>query len=463
MSRRSILALSQDTAASIRLWSHGSSNRRIFIAAASIGGLTFVVKLGAMAKDVTVAYLFGRGGSLDAFLAAFLVPTVTISVISGSMASAFIPAYVRVEHQQGPDAARDLLRGVVYWCVMLLGGASIVLGLARGPLIHVVSPGFDPERRALAESYLVLLLPCVLLSGIASIWTATLNAKHQYLVGALAPIIVPLLTMLVVLGLGDRIAGAALCYGTVLGYFAQCMWLLIALKRRQLPVGVKVTGFTPEIVDVLRQFVPAAAGTIVMNGSAFVDQAMASFLGAGGISTLSYANKIVTLVSGLISMAIGTAVLPHYSEMVAKQDWRGLRRTLHVYTRLLTLVTIPAVIVLILGGRFIVALLFQRGAFGPGDTAIVTSAQSFYLLQVPFFAVGILLVRLISALQRNSILFWGTLISLLLNAVLDYVFMQYMGVAGIALSTSCVYAVSWLYLRVSVGRILPAPEAQSAV
>ena len=70
---------------------------------------------------------------------------------------------------------------------------------------------------------------------------------------------------------------------------------------------------------------------------------MASFLGTGSVSTLNYANKVGNLVGGMVTLALGTAVLPHFSEMVTRQDWRGLRRTLQLYTRILAFTTVPLV------------------------------------------------------------------------------------------------------------------------
>src|SRR5919199_1808050 len=59
-----------------------SVNRRIFRAAFVIGALTFAVKLVSLVKETTVAACFGTGDALDAFLIAFLLPTVLISGVA---------------------------------------------------------------------------------------------------------------------------------------------------------------------------------------------------------------------------------------------------------------------------------------------------------------------------------------------------------------------------------------------
>ena len=183
-------------------------------------------------------------------------------------------------------------------------------------------------------------------------------------------------------------------------------------------------------------------------------------LGPGQVSVLSYGNKIASVVVGVGSLALGTAVLPQFSRMVAMSDWAGIRHTLKTYTRLVLLVTIPMAGLLIALSRPLVSLLFERGAFVSNDVRHVASVQSCYLLQLPFYVVGMLCVRLISALKANHVLMWGTLINFSLNITLNYLLMKEFGVSGIALSTSLVYACNLCYLSYMTLRILRKSEAQ---
>jgi len=89
-----------------------------------------------------------------------------------------------------------------------------------------------------------------------------------------------------------------------------------------------------------------------------------------------------------------------------------------------------------------VRILFQRGAFTPADTAVVSHTEAWLALQVPFYLVGNMAVRLISALKRNGVLMPIAAVNTLVNAILNWALMWRYGVAGIALSTSIVYLVS---------------------
>jgi putative peptidoglycan lipid II flippase len=202
------------------------------------------------------------------------------------------------------------------------------------------------------------------------------------------------------------------------------------------------------------QFAPMIAGGILMSSTLLVDNAMAAMLDAGSVSALSYANRLVAVINGVGASALGTAVFPYFSRMVANEDWGEIRTSLMVCLRLIFAIAVPLTILLVVFSDDIVRVLFERGAFGSTDTRLVGRVQAYLLLQVPFYVAGIFLVRLISAFKENRLLMWGTAISVLINVTMNYVCMRFLGVAGIALSTSIVYVVSLTYLSVVLHRLI---------
>jgi putative peptidoglycan lipid II flippase len=98
----------------------------------------------------------------------------------------------------------------------------------------------------------------------------------------------------------------------------------------------------------------------------------------------------------------------------------------------------------------------------------VARVQSCYSLQLPFIMLAALLVRFISAMKRNDLLMYCAAICLPLDVVLNLGLMRLWGVAGIALSTSLVSAVSCSFLALCSLRLLaqkgrwPAPAAAQA-
>ena len=172
------------------------------------------------------------------------------------------------------------------------------------------------------------------------------------------------------------------------------------------------------------------------------------------MATLSYGRNLVGLALTIPALSLSKAVFPYFAKMAAQDQWDEIRHTLATYRRLILLGTIPLAAFMIIFSRPLTALFLERGAFDAASTTQVAWAQAMYALQIPFYTLGILYVRLASSLRMNHLLTISTVISIVVNAVMNYILMQYLDVAGIALSTSVVYLVSCCFIVLMVSKLL---------
>jgi putative peptidoglycan lipid II flippase len=433
-------------------------NRRIFSAMITVGVLTAVSKGVSVSKDLATAYVFGAGDALDAFLIAWLVPSFAINLVSGSLNAALIPTYIQVWRQEGESAAQRLFASTMVCNMLLVLTVAMVLSVSGHHLLPMVASGFDPEKLAFTESLYQLLLPCLFLTGMATTWHALLNARERFAVASLTPVISTGITTILILLLGQRVGIVALAGGVVVGFLAEASVLGWRLAGEGVSVLPRWHGVTTPLKQVWMQYIPMLAGAFMMGGTEVIGQSLAARLGPGSNAVLSYASKLPTLVVGIGTFAVSTAVLPYFSQLAAAGDSGGLRRTLWTYCGLIALVTVPTTLLLILFSDGLVYLLFQRGEFSTEDAARVAAVQVLYLLQIPFFSVGILAVRLISALRANQVLMWSSAMNLLVSAVLTYTLIQWLSVAGIALATSLTYVLSMVYLLFMASRLITRME-----
>jgi peptidoglycan biosynthesis protein MviN/MurJ (putative lipid II flippase) len=60
----------------------------------------------------------------------------------------------------------------------------------------------------------------------------------------------------------------------------------------------------------------------------------------------------------------------------------------------------------------------------------------FGIIQLPFFACNVLLLKFAAASRHNGLIFLASIAGLCLNVLLNFILMKHMGVAGIALATT---------------------------
>jgi len=424
----------------------------------TVGSLTAIVKLAAASKEVVIAYRFGVSDALDAFLIAWVLPQFVIELIGGSLNGALIPTYIYVREHEGQVAAQRLFSGVMVVSIVLTLAGLVLLALLSSLILPLLASGFNPGKLALTQQLYFLLLPTLLFCGIATIWRAILNAGERFALGAISPVVTPFLIVCLLVGVTDWDGIFVLTIATVVGLALEAGLLGWELRKRGFALMPWWYGATPAIRQVLRQYIPQVSASFLMGSTTVVAQFVAATLGPGSVSVLAYSSKLTTLLLGIGSLAVSTALLPHFSRQVALGDSVGVRHTFKTYAGLILLVTVPVTVILMYYSEPIIRLLLQRGAFTEENTYLVSQVQMIYLLLVPFYVLSMLCVRLISSFKASHLLLWGTIINLILSIVLNYLFAQRFQVAGIALAICLMYLVSTVYLVCAAIRLTGKPS-----
>jgi putative peptidoglycan lipid II flippase len=444
-------------------WRHGSTNRRIFAAMVAVGIATLFGKIVAMARDMAVASFFGTSDAVDAFFIALAVPSYVSQVLTGSLPVALVPVYLRVQERDGVRAAARLLSSLVIVAGALVAVASVLLALAAPIVLPLAGATFGGAKLALTYRLFLIILPAIFISGISGVFAGVLNAHERFVLAALTPAFMSVMSMAFLLVAGHRWGIYALAIGMSVGYLAEVLVLAFAVGRRKLFAATPWRVWRHvEVREVLSQYAPLLIGAALMSSSPLIDQTMAASLGAGKVAALSYGSKIVAAGLGIAITAVTTAIFPHFSRMVATEDWAGLRHTTRTYSRLVLAGTVPTVLLIVVFSSPIIRALFERGAFTPSDTLVVANIQTLFALQIPFYVLGMIGVRLLSATGANRTLMWISIGNFVTNIVGNYICMQIWDVAGIALSTSIVYMLSATALYICVARRIRHLEGRVA-
>lgn len=443
-------------------WSKFPLNTSILNAFFTIGSLGLVVKLIYTGKDVLVANQFGTSPELDAYVLTFALLSFVINMFLGSFESAFIPTYIETRDKQGKEAAQELVAVLLGRTTLILGGLLVVLLAASPALLRLLGAGFDQPTISYANTLLLLMLPTLLLSGLIIVANAALNAEQHFSPVALAPGAIPLATIVFIELTAKSWGVYSLVAGLLMGTALQAGALILILKRYHFSVRFRWRGALPMADFIFKQVLLIMGGTFLMSASELIDKAMATPLGPGSVSALNYGYKVVALILNVSAVALGTAIFPHLARMVTAKNWHGIGRMLRNYGVLILAASIPLMLVLILFSEPLIRVLFQRGAFTAEDTQRVSQIQSMYLLLLPVYLISTLVVRLLSSLKANYVFVPGAVINVIVNVTLNYIFIQWFGVAGIALSTVGVYLISLSYLSVMLWRQLAKVREASA-
>jgi putative peptidoglycan lipid II flippase len=439
-----------------------TANHRIFRAALTVGLFSAFVKVIATLKELVVAGFLGRSDDLEAFLIAFLIPSFVVQLVASQFASAVIPTFIEVRENNGREAAQRLLSSVLLLTLAALTVVALFVSCCGPLLLSYIGSNFEPAKLAMTRQLFYWLLPYLIVNGMVVVWGAVLNAMDQFAIPALSSVSTPAFTCLCIALFGVSFGVWSMVAGTLIGALAEAVVLAYSLIRIGYRIEFRWYGMTNDVKQVARQYPPLFIGALLSGGGGLVDQAMAGMLAAGSIAAYAYGIRVTSLVSTFIAMSLSTAVVPYLSAMTARRDWLGCRHTLNTYSRLLLVCSIPLTLFLVVFAKPIVQIVFQHGAFTAADTDIVARVHVMYCLQLPFFAIGLMYSRQLSAMRRNDVLVYTGACSLVLDVIFNIIFMRRMGVAGIALSTSMFVFVSFAAKAWIVRRLLFKADAALA-
>jgi putative peptidoglycan lipid II flippase len=437
---------------------HGRLGRRTLL----ISAITLVSRTAGYAREILSAALFGdRSGVFDAFITAWRVPNLFRRFLGeGALATSLQTSLTEVDARHGAEAGRRLFWSTLRTLTVVLVTvcAAVMLLVAALP-DHMPFTGWawlggDPAE---VRELTVRVMPFVVLVCLAAAIGGGLNVRGHFALPTAGPTLLNAVWIGVLAALGAAYGFDALrpegetlemvrwlTWGVLLAGLVQLIVLLPALPRHGL--GWRATGAAPPEFSVglgpwtvLQRSAPLALGAAVYQINVMLDGLMAiSLLEDGGPTLHYYANRVQQFPMSMVAVAATSAVFPALTAL-GHTGRRAELRGLHDRTqRLVLFLAVPASVGLFVLARPIVAVSFERGAFGPEGVERASAAlRMLALALVPAGATG-LLARTYYALGDFRTPVRISMLVLVANVALNLVFVLgfEMDVDGLALATA---------------------------
>jgi putative peptidoglycan lipid II flippase len=442
----------------------GGEAAQLYGFAGTVTFYTLLSRMLGMARDLVIAHRFGASSATDAWVQAFRIPNALRRLTAeGSMTIAFVPTYVRVRAEQGPQAARAFARRVL-GLVLAITLVLCALGMAFSEaLTALFSPGFraDAVKFDLAARLLVGMFPYLVLVSIVAWAMGVLNSEGRFAAPAAAPIFLNLGIIVAVLAFADMLREPILAVagGIVVGGVLQVLLQgpsLLAVGVRPWPLW----GWRdPALRRLWALLLPSLFGVAVYQVNIIVLGVIASYLPTGQIFNYNNATRLTELAMGLFAFAFTTAGLPTLSEHVAREDWPRLRETLRLTFAATQYTILPAMVGLAVAGEAIVAMLYLHGAYTYADVRQTADTMALMALGMPAVASVRVLVPTFYAFgdARSPVL--AAALTLVVTAGLGWwlsLTYEVVGLAaGLTLGTWFQFALLTLWLRPKTREISP--------
>src|SRR5262245_19778981 len=389
-----------------------------------------------------MAAVLGAGPIADAFLVAFRLPNHFRAIFAeGAFAAAFVPAYSRIREQGGPDAAR-LFGDRIF--TLLLASQVVLLAIAllfTPAVIALLAPGFhnDATRFNLAVELTRITFPYLMLMTLVTLYSGILNSIGKFATAAAAPILLNLtMVATLLLAVFFPTPGHAAAWGVLIAGVLEVLLVGGAALRADVLTVLR----RPRLDDDVRRFFkalgPATLGSAGVQLALFADTIIASFLPAGALSALYYADRLYQLPGGVIGIAVGTVLLPEMARRLAAGDDAGARAAQTRAIAFTLLLAIPCVVAFLIVPDLIMRALFMRGKFTADDAQAAAWTLAAYTIGLIPFVLMRGVVATFLARQDTATPVKAALIAVAVNIALKVAFLYFTALAqvGLALATA---------------------------
>src|SRR6202047_788486 len=358
----------------------------------TVGGYTLLSRLTGFARDIMLPPLVRAGPMAHAFFVAFRLPNHFRAIFAeGAFNAAFVPAYAHVHGERGEASARlfaDRIFTLLFASQLVL---LVVAWIFMPQAMSILAPGFteDAEQRRLAIELTRITFPYLLLITLVTLYGGMLHVLHRFASAAAAPIFLNI-AMMATLALAALFPGAghAAAWGVLISGFLQYFLLAGDLAfHGGLPRFASL-----KIDDDVRAFFaalgPATLGSMGTQVALFADTIIATFLPAGALSALYYADRLNQLPIGVIGIAIGTVLLPEMSRRLTSGDHDGALASQRRAFDFTLLFSVPFVAAFLAVPDVIMRAAFARGAFTTANAAAAGATLAAYAVGlIPFVLI----------------------------------------------------------------------------
>ncbi|MEN9713128.1 MAG: putative peptidoglycan biosynthesis protein MurJ [Pseudomonadota bacterium] len=422
----------------------------LFKSASIVSALTLVSRITGLVRELLIASTFGASALTDAFNVAFRIPNLFRRLFAeGAFSQAFVPVLAASRQKNGDEATHVLMNQaatVLAWALLV----TSVLGVLGAPvLVWLMASGLQSSAQGFDVAVVMTrwMFPYIAFMSLVALAAGVLNTWKQFAVPAATPV------LLNVCMIGAAWWGApwfatlgltpiyALAGGVLMGGVMQLAVQLLALRRLHLlpRIGLSLQALRAAwhgegVQRILHLMAPALLGVSVAQVSLLINTQIASHQGAGSVSWLSYADRLMEFPTALLGVALGVVLMPQLAAAKADDDHRRYSAMLDWGLRLVLVMTLPCALALLVFSQPLVSVLYNYGAFSPHDVHQTTVALMGYgvgllgLVTIKVLAPGYYARQDIRTPVRIAV------VVLVVTQLLNWVLVPLLAHAGLALS-----------------------------
>ena len=409
--------------------------------------ITMVSRVLGLVRATIIAYYFGASAATDAYFSAFKISNFFRQLLGeGALGSSFIPLYNEKIEIEGEEKGKEFIYSILNLIFAFSTVVTLLMIVFSQDIINLIVNGFPTETKILASELLKIMSVYFIFISLSGMICAMLNNFKQFAIPASTSIFFNLAIILASMGFSKTFGISALAYGVVIGGVFQLLVVLPSFFKIVKGYSFKINWRDPYLKKIFVLMCPMLVGIVARQVNTIVDQVFASYLQEGGVTALENATRLYLLPVGVFGVAISTVIFPVLSKAVAKNDLKAAENNIVKGLNILLFLIIPSMAVLTFYSADVIRLTLSYGKFGEDAVKVTSEVLLYYSLGLYFYTAIYLMTRAFYSVKNSSYPVRFSIVSIVINIVLNFVLIKPMAYKGLALSTSIASGVNFLLL-----------------
>jgi putative peptidoglycan lipid II flippase len=316
------------------------------------------------AREMYIAWAFGAGGQVDAYVAGFTIPDWLNYLVAGGTASiTFVAIYTRFLAEKKEEEAQKTFSVIITVMTTVLVIGIIIAEIFAPQLDRMMFKGFDAEKLALCVHLTRILLPAQLFFYVGGVVSAVLLSHRLFLLPAFGPLVYNAGIIVGGLFFSHQLGIASLAYGAVAGSFLG-IFLINAIGAARVGTGYRISFDirNPAFREWVRLSIPLMLGVSLVTADDWILRYFASGT-VGAIARLNFAKRLFAVPISVLGQAAGQASLPFFARLFSEKRMGEFAATVNGSIYRIAAASLLASSLMMSAAVPLVDLAFHRGHF----------------------------------------------------------------------------------------------------
>ena len=396
---------------------------------------TIIAKILGFGRELVLAAGYGTSIYSDAYVTAMNILQVIFVIIGSALATVLIPMYMEVHSEEGEVVSLKFINNVFNLVILACIVLSVFGFVFTEQIVKMFAVGYEGEALTVAINFTRITILGIVFTGLSYVMTSYLQIKNDFVMPGLSSVPKNIIIIVATI-LSIKYGPYLMIWGTLVGMASEFLF--------QLPFAVKKGYKYLPIIDVKDEYIkkmawligPVLIGVAVNQVNTLVDRTLASTLPVGTVSALNYSNKLTSFVIAIFITSISSVIYPMLSQLSSENNKLRFITSVRKSINCVIILVMPITVGTIVLSQPIVRVLFERGAFDERGTYLTALALAMYSIGMVAYGLRDVLGKIFYSLQDTKTPMINGVIAMGVNMVMDVVFIQFWGLAGLTLATS---------------------------